>query len=500
MTHVMKTRGCKMTRIYQRLVYQFIIILFPFFMNFSELMSSNIVQQIDPILFRDQLRYLMKYDPQIFNDFTQLSDEDKRKLIDQIMDFNLEILKEQKSLAKKQSIEENVGFIESFDDFDFYGNEAHIELGQQLIQKGELGCLLLAGGQGTRLKASGPKGCYPISVIQNKSLFQLIIEKVKAASELAGIPMNIAIMTSPENDKDTQQFFESNDFFGLKRDQIEFFVQKTLPLLNEEGLLFLETPSKVASGPDGNGYCISHFVKTGIWDKWNQKGVKYVNVIPVDNPLADPFDAEFLGFHVDRQADISFKCAEKKDPHEKVGLLVKIDGQSKVIEYSEMPDSEKELVRENKQLKHCCANLGLICFSMSFIKQMSDENRFLPLHKAWKTAKFLNEKGETETSKEPISWKFEAFIFDWLNYTSKVAALLYPREVCFAPLKNFSGPDSPETVKQALYLRDRQVLENITGVKAPEFLFELPMEFYYPSQDFINKWRGKLMSKNDESF
>lgn len=484
-----------MTKFFRKVVPQFLIFLFPFLMNFSELISTNVVQQNDPVLFRNQLRYLMEYDPQIFKDCSNLSEDEKRKFIEQIIDFNLEILKEQKSLAKEKFIEENISFVESFDDFDYYGNQEHKQLGQQLIQKGELGCLLLAGGQGTRLKASGPKGCYPISVIQNKSLFQLIIEKVKAASELAGVPLNLAIMTSPENDEETRQFFEKNHFFGLAPNQIDFFVQKTLPLLNEGALLFLETPCKVASGPDGNGYCIRHFVETGIWDKWNQKGVKYINVIPVDNPLADPFDAEFLGFHVDRQADISFKCAEKKDPHEKVGVLVKIDGQCKVIEYSEMPDSEKELVRENKQLKHCCANLGLICFSMSFIKQMSDENRFLPLHKAWKTAKFLNEEGETETSKNPMAWKYEAFIFDWLNYTSKVAALLYPREVCFAPLKNFSGPDSPETVKQALFNRDCQVLEGITGLKAPEFLFELPMEFYYPTQELISKWRGQQINE-----
>lgn len=442
----------------------------------------------------NSLDYFRQFEPQVFQFWPLLTEEQKLMLEMQLQQVNLELLEQEKQLVVEPSAMQEIAF-DAFEEFAFAGNSVDQERGRCLIEQGKLGCLLLAGGQGSRLQFNGPKGCYPISIIKQKTLFQLCAEKVLAASQLAGRPLLLAIMTSPENDQETQLFFRTHNYFGLSPAQVSFFVQDTLPFLNAEGHLFLKSADQLATGADGNGHTLLHFVRSGIWSQWLQQGVEYVHVILIDNPLADPFDAELLGFHERQNVEVTLKCTEKVRADEKVGVLVKQADHFQVVEYSELPEVEKQTKRPDGKLKHCCANLSLFCFSMSFMRRLADENLFLPLHKAWKATYYADEKGISCLAQQPMAWKFETFIFDWLTYTSKVAALLYSREKCFAPLKNLTGADSPEAVRAALQQADRTVIESLTGLPAPDFPFELSAEFYYPTSALRERWWGHLVSE-----
>jgi UDP-N-acetylglucosamine/UDP-N-acetylgalactosamine diphosphorylase len=411
----------------------------------------------------------------------------KQSLLKQIQGIDTKSLKQQIALLDLPTLPLS---FESFTDFSFSGNQEDFENGKSLIKNGKVGCIVLAGGQGTRLGFEGPKGLYPTSIIKHKSLFQLCFEKVLAAGKQAGRELSIAVMTSPENDISTKQFLTDHNFFGLAPNQVSFFSQSTLPLLDENGHLFLESTYKLSEGPDGNGHCFHHFIKAGIGEKWDKAGIQLINLILIDNPLADPFDAELIGYHHRHHVDITLKCTEKLQPDEKVGVLVKEKGHCRVIEYSELSDAEKE-ARLGDRLKHCCANLSLFSFSMSFIKAVVDKHPDMPLHKAWKAAKYVNEEGVTKKSLIPIAWKFEYFIFDLLKYATQTKALLYPRKDCFAPLKNYSGQDSISSVQQSLSERDRAVLQSITGLEPPISRFELAAQFYYPTPELQAKWKGR---------
>lgn len=457
------------------------ILLF-WLLTFLNLQASETARQFQ------SLEYFKKEEPQVFRFWESLTTEEKLILEDQLNEIDIETLEKQKQLINL-SAESMVDSFDSFDGFESSGIRDNFLLGQELIKRGEVGCLILAGGQGTRLHYTRPKGTYPISIIKQKSLFQLIAEKVRAASVWVNRPLRLAIMTSPDNDEETRLFFQQHDYFGLLPSQISFFTQRELPFLDAQGKLFLKTPAELSKGADGNGYSLLRMMESGILNEWIKEGIQWINVILVDNPLADPFDAGLIGFHHQQGVDITLKCTEKFQPEEKVGVLVRQNGNCGVVEYSEMTSSEKNKRRDDGRLKHCCANLSLFCFSVEFIQRMSCERKTIPLHKAWKAAFYLDNEGYCQLSAQPMAWKFETFIFDWLIHAEKVAALLYPRERCFAPLKNLNGVDSPETVREAIQNREREILRSL-GLTPPEFPFELSAEFYYPTPALLSKWRS----------
>lgn len=452
---------------------------------------------VETMPYQEAFHKLQELDQQQLLQFwEELSFKERSDLLEQISSLNVALFKWQQDLVRfpKQSV---TNPIEPFYDYSFSGNLSNFELGKQLIAEGKVGCLLVAGGQGTRLRISGPKGVFPITPSTKKSLFQLFAEKVIAAGKQAGRRLPLAVMTSPLNHEETVAFFKKHDLFGLDPDQVQFFSQEMLPLLNPSGDLFLETPHLLAKGPDGNGSSLRYFVEKGVWDKWHHAGVRYLNFVLVDNASADPFDAELVGRHHQQQVEVTQKCTLRRDSNEKVGVVVKSRDRVAVIEYSELSDEEKSAQLPNGDLKHRCANLSLFCFNMDFIKNATADQKAMPLHLAFKAAKYVIPNGQTITSEQPIAWKFETFIFDILQKADRVQALLYPREECFAPVKNFSGDDSPATAQQALIQQAKRAIEKITGQVAPEKLLEISQEFYYPTEELLNRWKGRAIPNKE---
>lgn len=360
------------------------------------------------------------------------------------------------------------------------GSPLRQQWGQRLMAEGKVGCLILAGGQGTRLGFDGPKGMFPISPIAHKSLFQILSERAVCASKRAQRVLPVAIMTSPINDAPTRAYFENHTLFGLERDQLDFFTQKMLPFIDERGNWLLQEPGKLAEGPDGNGGAFSCFYEQGLWDEWRQSGVEYVNVLFVDNPLADPFDAEFIGFTAQNDLDIGMKVVERQSTAEQMGIAARRKERLCVIEYSEFS--------ADASASYLFASPGLFCFSMDFIRSLCEKNVQLPLHLARKNASIIA-PGSTRVEQRSI-FKCETFQFDLLECTEKSAAICFPRQRVYAPVKNAQGEKSPRVAEEALSALDRYTYTQLSGLPAPSFAFELDPAFYYPSDELKRKMKG----------
>ena len=426
----------------------------------------------------------------LFVYWESLSETERKQLLTQILCLPIEVIKCQQSIIAQDNVTDDM----HYGSYPYSECKGHENItGQSFIGEGNVGCLIVAGGRGSRLRFFGPKGAFPISVIKRKSLFQMLAEKIVATGLQQRCVLPVAIMTSPENHNATLQFFADNNYFGLSRGQIDFFSQTTLPLLDETGSLFLDSPYHIAEAPKGNGEALTRFYETGLWHKWKDDGVSVMAFIQVDNPLADPFDSSMIGEHLSQNNDVSIKAIFRENIYEKVGVIVSRYGQCAVVEYSELGNSECSAIDGVGRLKHSCANISNYFFGMDFVGKVAQNGDKMPLHVAHKAAGCLGEDGRSRCPQQPNAWKFEMFIFDVLMFAENVGVVVYPRGQCFAPLKNSEGADSPETVRRALQERDRSVFYELTGYDVTTRHFELDQQFYYPTDMLKKRWQGRLL-------
>lgn len=181
------------------------------------------------------------------------------------------------------------------------------------IAAGRVAVVMMAGGQGTRLGSSLPKGCFNIGLASGKSLFQLYAERLLKIKQLAEEACAAAdrklhapapllpsvpwyIMTSEHTRQLTIEFFEANGYFGLPKEEVFFFNQGLLPALTRDGKIIMETSCKIALSPNGNGGVYSALKSSGMLADMAQRGIEHVHLFGVDNVLVRVADPSLIGF------------------------------------------------------------------------------------------------------------------------------------------------------------------------------------------------------------
>ena len=387
----------------------------------------------------------------IINLLHKLNEKQKEELIKQInkIDFH-QIMELYNNTKKEIGIKENkieaISYLDK-EKLTKKEKEKFDELGESTIVSGKYAVVTMAGGQGTRLGHTGPKGTFKLDVYgKGKYLFEILAENLKEANKKYNTIIPWYIMTSKENNDQTQEFLEKHNYFGYDKNNVMLFEQGELPLVDTEGKMLIGKDFKIKEASDGNGGVFTSLRTTGMLANMKERGIKWVFIGGVDNAILKMADVTLLGMAIDKNVQIASKSVVKANPHEKVGVFCKMNGHPKVIEYSELPEEMAEEVDVNGELKYGESHIMCNLFTIEAIEKISKEP--LIYHSAFKKNSYIDENGKEIIPEEPNSYKFEAFIFDSFELFDDIAILRGKREDDFAPVKNKEGVDSPKTAKE----------------------------------------------------
>ncbi|RDB29412.1 UDP-N-acetylhexosamine pyrophosphorylase [Hypsizygus marmoreus] len=389
-------------------------------------------------------------------------------------------------------------------------------IGLEAIARGEVGVLLMAGGQGTRLGSSAPKGCYDIGLPSHKSLFQYQAERITrlqtVAEQEAGKPVGSVVipwyvMTSGPTRRETETYFSSHSYFGLDPKNVIIFEQGTLPCLTMDGKVLLESPYHVAVAPDGNGglYAATRSPispkdpsRTVLSDLAARK-VLYVHAYCVDNCLVRVADPVFLGYSIQKQADCAAKVVPKTHPTESVGVVARRGSKFSVVEYSEISKEQAERRdSETGDLTFRAGNIANHFYTTTFLNEVEAFEEELAFHIARKKIPHIDlESGELVKPSKPNGMKLEMFVFDVFPFTERFAVLEVARNEEFSPLKNApgTGSDDPETSRRDLIAQHKRFLEQAGATVNDEVEIEISPLVSYAGEG-LESVKGKTFTKS----
>ena len=370
----------------------------------------------------NQEHLLLKYD--------DMSASEKEKLLNQINGIDFDLMEQLYKQATSPINHEDdlIEPIEHIEKAKLTAAERinYEKKGIEAIKYNKFAVVTMAGGQGTRLGHTGPKGTYNLGLAGNKSLFELICETFKKAWREYDTVIPWYIMTSHQNNDETVAFFEKNNYFGYPKDAIHFFIQGELPMIGTNGKILLDENGFVKLAANGHGGTLQSMYDSGIIEAMEVDGIEWVFISGVDNVLVKPIDPILIGLSIDKKVLGSVKSIEKTDPKEKVGVFCRKNKKVGVVEYTEISDEMANLRDDYGSLVYGDANAIFHLYNIKGLAKVC--NMKLPYHIAFKKATYMDENGKIVVGKKPNAYKFEMFIFDSYEMLDDVAVLRVKRE------------------------------------------------------------------------
>ena len=400
---------------------------------------------------------LNKYNQSHLLDFlSEITDVKREQLLKQLSNIDYEKISTLYNTLKNFTIpsDEIIEPIDYYIKDDFTDSEKNqlSEIGNNILKQNNYAVVTMAGGQGTRLGHNGPKGTFELNLYpEKKSLFEILAIKIQEANEKYSINIPWYIMTSEENNDETNSFFNEKNYFGLNKDNVFFFTQNKLPLVSFDGDMLLAEPYRVHEVSNGNGDIFESLLKNGLIENMKNRGIKWIFISGIDNILADISDPLFLGLTINNNTQIGSKTIFKQNAYSQDWVFCKKNNKPSMLGYERITE---EITNAKKDDKYLYREINILChiFSIDALEKCAHVE--LPYHMAAKKNIYINEEGMKIFPNKPNSYKFEKFIFDSFKFFDNITLLRVNPEEEFAPIKNPEGVYSPMTATK-LYIKQQ---------------------------------------------
>ena len=309
------------------------------------------------------------------------------------------------------------------------------ELGIKAIREGKVG-------------ADRPKGTLNIGIHRELFLFQQLIRNLMDVTDEAGAYVPLYIMTSNINHDDTQAFFEEHSYFGYPKEYVKFFVQEMEPACDHQGRVYMESRTRVAMSPNGNGGWFGSMVNAGLLSDIRSHGIEWINVFAVDNCLQRIADPLFIGATIAYGCESGAKVVRKAAPDEKVGVLCTEDGKPSIAEYYEMTQEMATARKANGDLLYGFGVILNYVFSEKRLEEIADAH--MPIHVVEKKIPYMDESGSLVKPDAPNGYKFETLVLDMVHMMADCVPYEVDRKREFAPIKNLHGVDSLDSARELM--------------------------------------------------
>jgi UDP-N-acetylglucosamine/UDP-N-acetylgalactosamine diphosphorylase len=327
----------------------------------------------------------------------------------------------------------------------------------------------------------------------------VLIDQLRAVALRYGVRIPLYIMTSPATDAQTRSFLREHERFGLAEEDLHIFCQATMWALDDRAeRILLESPGSLFLGPDGHGGMLAALAKSGRLANAKERGLKHLFYGQIDNPLTQVCDELTIGAHILAGSEMTTQVVRKRQPLERVGNVVSIDGRIHVIEYSDLPDESARQTNADGSLRLWAGNLAVHVLDVAFLDRQAADPDALPFHRAHKKVPCIDDRGQPVDPDKPNAIRFERFIFDLLPAANNAIVVEVDPAEAFAPVKNSDDDptDNPRTARAAMVALHSRWLRAAGVQIAENVAVELnPLWAYGPEEVARAGLKGKVVDR-----